>query len=144
MHDAEFPLRQGRLTIVDGPHGGSPEDMAAALVDLAVRTRGRTRAVAVLGSTVTARWPRDALDAIGRQAVRLNIDRLVVVGASALPMYAAAQHEGSWGDEAAFVPDPDAAYDLLHGLLQPGDVVLVKSSDPAGLGSLGERLAGIA
>ncbi len=136
--------RPSRITLVDGPHGGTAEDMSAALVDLAVRTRGRARAVAVLGSTVVVGWSRDDYDAIGRKAVRLNIDKLVVVGAPALPMYAAAQHEGSWGDEAAFVPDADAAYDLLHGLLQPGDVVLVKSSDPAGLDRLGDRLAGIA
>jgi UDP-N-acetylmuramoyl-tripeptide--D-alanyl-D-alanine ligase len=41
------------------------------------------------------------------------------------------------------VPDVDAAHDLLTGQLQPGDVVLLKSSRDAGLRWLGDRLAGI-
>jgi UDP-N-acetylmuramoyl-tripeptide--D-alanyl-D-alanine ligase len=81
-------------------------------------------------------------DAIGRLAVRLNISRLVVVGDTARPMASGAQHEGSWGDEAVWVPDADAAYDLLAEELRPGDVVLFKSSRDAGLRWLGDRLAG--
>ena len=80
-------------------------------------------------------------DAIGRLAVRLNISRLVVVGDTARPMASGAQHEGSWGDEAVWVPDADAAYALLVEELRPGDVVLFKSSRDAGLRWLGDRLA---
>ena len=56
-------------------------------------------------------------------------------------MASGAQHEGSWGDEAVWVPDADAAYALLAEELRPGDVVLFKSSRDAGLRWLGDRLA---
>jgi len=81
-------------------------------------------------------------DAIGRLAVRLNVSRLVVVGETARPMASGAQHEGSWGDEVVWVPDADAAYELLSRELSTGDVVLLKSSRDAGLRWLGDRLAG--
>jgi UDP-N-acetylmuramoyl-tripeptide--D-alanyl-D-alanine ligase len=82
-------------------------------------------------------------DAIGRLAVRLNISRLVVVGETARPMASGAQHEGSWGEEVVWVPDVDAAQALLATELQPGDVVLLKSSRDAGLRWLGDTLAGV-
>jgi UDP-N-acetylmuramoyl-tripeptide--D-alanyl-D-alanine ligase len=48
--------------------------------------------------------------------------------------------EGSWGPEAIAVPDAAAALDLLRAELRPGDVVLVKASNAAGLGALAEAL----
>jgi UDP-N-acetylmuramoyl-tripeptide--D-alanyl-D-alanine ligase len=57
-------------------------------------------------------------------------------------MATGAQHEGSWGDEAVWVPDAEAAYALLAEELRPGDVVLFKSSRDAGLRWLGDRIAG--
>jgi len=103
--------------------------------------RGR-RTWAVLGSMLElGEESTTEHDAIGRLAVRLNISRLVVVGETARPMATGAQHEGSWGDEATWVPDADAAYDLLSKELAPGDVVLLKSSRDAGLRWLGDRLA---
>ena len=72
--------------------------------------------------------------------MRLNISRLVVVGEIARPMASGAQHEGSWGDEAVWVPDADAAQRLLEQELRPGDVVLFKSSRDAGLRWLGDKL----
>jgi UDP-N-acetylmuramoyl-tripeptide--D-alanyl-D-alanine ligase len=38
------------------------------------------------------------------------------------------------------VPDADAALELLRAELAPGDVVLVKASNAAGLGALAETL----
>jgi len=49
--------------------------------------------------------------------------------------------EGSWGSEVSPVPDAGAALDLLRAELEPGDVVLVKASNSAGLGALAEELA---
>ncbi|MGH3577009.1 MAG: UDP-N-acetylmuramoyl-tripeptide--D-alanyl-D-alanine ligase, partial [Mycobacterium sp.] len=46
----------------------------------------------------------------------------------------------SWGGEAAIVADADAALSLLRAELQPGDVVLVKASNAAGLGALADAL----
>jgi len=52
--------------------------------------------------------------------------------------------EGSWGSggerEADIVADADAALALLRAELQPGDVVLVKASNAAGLGALADSL----
>ena len=63
--------------------------------------------------------------------------RLVAVGEGARPIHMGAAHEGSWGDESAWVADADAAVELLAAELRPGDVVLVKASRAGGL----ERVA---
>ena len=55
-------------------------------------------------------------------------------------MHQGAVMEGSWGEEAAIVADADAALAVLRAELQPGDVVLVKASNAAGLGTLADSL----
>ena len=88
----------------------------------------RFTTMAELGDT-----SREQHDAIGRLAVRLDIDRLVVVGPEAGAIHAGAVLEGSWGEESVHVPDVDAAVELLGEQLAPGDVVLVKASRSARL-----------
>ena len=64
-------------------------------------------------------------------------------------MHHGAVMEGSWGtgtdkgaDKGAVnVADGDAALALLRAEVQPGDVVLVKASNAAGLGALADALA---
>jgi UDP-N-acetylmuramoyl-tripeptide--D-alanyl-D-alanine ligase len=73
---------------------------------------------------------------VGEHAAARGIDELVVVGEGARPI--ADAFPG-----AAWVPDADAAHDLLVERLRPGDVVLLKSSRDSGLRWLGDRLAGI-
>jgi UDP-N-acetylmuramoyl-tripeptide--D-alanyl-D-alanine ligase len=65
---------------------------------------------------------------------------LVAVGQGAQPIERGARHEGASGEESTWVPDTDAAYELLVQHLAPGDIVLVKSSRDAGLRWLGDRL----
>jgi UDP-N-acetylmuramoyl-tripeptide--D-alanyl-D-alanine ligase len=55
-------------------------------------------------------------------------------------MHQGAVMEGSWGSESVLVPDANAALALLQAELEPGDVVLVKASNAAGLGALAETL----
>jgi len=130
------------VVIINDAYNASPESMAAAVRTLAEITRGRARAIAVLGEMAElGTHQAEAHDRIGRLVVRLNIDRLVVVGEGARAIHLGAQHEGSWGEEARFVESPEAAYDAVRALLRPGDVVLVKSSNSAGLRHLGDRLA---
>jgi UDP-N-acetylmuramoyl-tripeptide--D-alanyl-D-alanine ligase len=50
-------------------------------------------------------------------------------------------NEGSWDGESQFFESPDDAYDYLVDFVKPGDIVLVKSSNSAGLRFLGDRLA---
>lgn len=79
-------------------------------------------------------------DRIGLLAVRLNIPRIVVVGADARRLFLAAVGEGSWDGEAVHVADQDEAFTYLQSELRDGDRVLVKSSNSAGLRHLGDRL----
>lgn len=62
-------------------------------------------------------------------------------------MHHAAVLEGAWGSwgssgdrGAVQVADGDAALEVLRAELRPGDVVLVKASNAAGLGTLAEAL----
>ena len=133
------------VTVINDAYNASPDSMAAALKTLAQITRGGPgRSIAVLGEMAElGEYAQEEHDRIGRLVVRLNIAQLVVVGERARHIHAAAGLEGSWDGESVFVPDAEAAYDLLRGLLQPGDVVLVKSSKSAGLRFLGDRLGGV-
>ncbi|HEX5522518.1 MAG TPA: UDP-N-acetylmuramoyl-tripeptide--D-alanyl-D-alanine ligase [Pedococcus sp.] len=139
----EVTERADGVTIINDAYNANPDSMRAALKALVAMGRGR-RTWAVLGSMLElGDESTTEHDAIGRLAVRLNVSRLVVVGETARPMASGAQHEGSWGDEAVWVPDADAAYELLSRELTAGDVVLFKSSRDAGLRWLGDRLAGL-
>ena len=55
-------------------------------------------------------------------------------------MHQGAVMEGSWGAEATRVDDGAAALALLRAELRPGDVVLVKESNSAGLARLAQAL----
>ena len=130
------------ITVVNDAYNANPESVRAALKTLASMTRDRPgRAWAVLGVMgELGDAGVDAHDEIGRLAVRLNIDRLVVVGDQARGMHLGASQEGSWGEESVLVPDVDAAVALLRAELRPGDVVLTKASKVAALWRVAEAL----
>ncbi len=131
--------------VINDAYNASPDSTAAALKSLAHLTREEGRSVAVLGEMAElGEYAGEEHDRIGLLAVRLNIKQLIVVGERARRIHVAAGLEGSWDGESRYVADPDDAYDVVQGLLRPGDVVLVKSSKSAGLRFLGDRLGGIA
>lgn len=133
------------FTVINDAYNASPDAMAAALRTLAEVTRGRARSIAVLGHMAElGEWATEEHDRVGRLVVRLNIDQLFVVGELAKAIHLAATQEGSWDGESVFVSSADDAYDVVRGVLRPGDVVLVKSSYAAGLRRLGDRIAGVA
>lgn len=133
--------RPDGVTVINDAYNANPESMRAALRTLAELGRSR-RTWAVLGAMLElGESTVEEHDAVGRTVVRLNISRLVVVGAGAKAMHTGAVLEGSWGDEAVFVPDADAAEALLRAELRTGDLVLFKSSNSAGLRILGDRIA---
>ncbi|MBN9142178.1 MAG: UDP-N-acetylmuramoyl-tripeptide--D-alanyl-D-alanine ligase [Micrococcales bacterium] len=139
----ELLTRDDDVVIVNDAYNASPDSTAAALKTLAQlgRDEGR-RTVAVLGEMAElGEYAQEEHDRIGRLVVRLDIRQLVVVGDAARHIHAAAGLEGSWDGESMLVPDLDAAYDVLREQLRPGDLVLVKSSNSAGLRLLGDRLA---
>ena len=162
-HRMEVCNRADGVTVINDAYNANPDSMRAGLQALAVMARGRRaddaaeergrggvrqsgrqhRSWAVLGEmgelgdeSITEH------DRVGRLAVRLDISRLVVVGTgrSMSAMHHGAVMEGSWGSESTMVPDADAALELLRAGLSPGDVVLVKASNAAGLGALAEAL----
>ncbi|HCN22177.1 MAG TPA: UDP-N-acetylmuramoyl-tripeptide--D-alanyl-D-alanine ligase, partial [Arthrobacter bacterium] len=133
--------RADGVTIINDAYNANPESMRAALRTLADLGRGR-RTWAVLGAMLEL-GPDSIREhtAVGTQVVRLNISRLVVVGREARALYVSAVQEGSWGDECVFAETADDAYALLNAELEPGDLVLFKSSNSVGLRHLGDRIA---
>jgi UDP-N-acetylmuramoyl-tripeptide--D-alanyl-D-alanine ligase len=146
-HRMEVHARPDGVTIINDAYNANPESMRAGLQALAVMARQSSdsrRSWAVLGEM--GELGEDSIaehDRLGRLAVRLDISRLVVVGTGrpVNAMHRGAIMEGSWGSESIMVPDAEAALALLRAELAPGDVVLVKASNAAGLGSLAEALA---
>ncbi|WP_431796446.1 UDP-N-acetylmuramoyl-tripeptide--D-alanyl-D-alanine ligase [Microbacterium enclense] len=135
------PLGSERVRIINDAYNASPDSMAAALRTLAQITGPHERTVAVLGAmSELGEYADDEHDRVGLLAVRLRIQRIVVIGQDARRMYLEAIAQGSWDGEAVFFPDAEAAYDYLRGELRDGDRVLVKSSNSAGLRFLGDRL----
>ena len=133
--------RPDGVTIINDAYNANPESMRAALRTLADLGRGR-RTWAVLGAMLEL--GDDSIrehTAVGTQVVRLNISRLLVVGREARALYVSAVQEGSWGDECLFAETVEEAHDILDAELQPGDLVLFKSSNSVGLRHLGDRIA---
>jgi len=143
-HRMEVDTRADGVTVINDAYNANPDSMRAGLQALAAMARSAgTSSWAVLGEM--GELGEESItehDRVGRLAVRLDISRLIVVG-TGRPMSAmhhGAVMEGSWGSESLMVPDADAALELLRAELAPGDVVLVKASNAAGLGALAEAL----
>ncbi|XPP25429.1 MAG: UDP-N-acetylmuramoyl-tripeptide--D-alanyl-D-alanine ligase [Leucobacter sp.] len=130
------------ITIINDAYNASPDSMQAALKTLAQIRRPEGRTIAVLGEmSELGEFAGPEHDRIGLHAVRLRLSQLVVVGAGARRMHISAVNEGAWSEgESVYFEDQDAAFAYLRDTLQPGDTVLVKSSNAAGLLSLGDRL----
>ncbi len=140
--------RPDGVTILNDAYNANPQSMAGALQTLA-RLGGpegspqHRRTWAVLGEMYElGDSSLEEHNRLGSLVVRYNISRLLAVGPLARPTYVTAQLEGSWGDEADWVEDIGAAEAYLAEHLRPGDIVLLKSSNSAGLKDLGDRIAG--
>jgi UDP-N-acetylmuramoyl-tripeptide--D-alanyl-D-alanine ligase len=119
-------LSSGIVVIDDSADAGS-RSTVEALKTLAETAGDTRRSIAVLGELAGAGSDaRDEHDRIGRIVVRLNISQLVVVGAGARHLAAAAGLEGSWDGESVLVGTAGEAYDLVRAIIREGDVVLVK------------------
>ena len=135
------PMGSDRVRIINDAYNASPDSMAAALRTLAQITGPDQRTVAVLGAmSELGEYAGEEHDRVGLLAVRLRIQRIVVIGSAARRLYLSAISEGSWDGEAVFFETADDAYEYLMSELRDGDRVLVKSSNSAGLRHLGDRL----
>ncbi|MQA60780.1 MAG: UDP-N-acetylmuramoyl-tripeptide--D-alanyl-D-alanine ligase [Actinophytocola sp.] len=142
----EVTTRSDGLVVLNDAYNANPESMRAALKALVSMSQGgreghRSRSWAVLGEMAELGADTVAAhDEIGRLAVRLNVNRLIVVGERAAAMHHGASHEGSWGEESMLVPDTDTALALLRAEAGPDDVVLVKASKVAELWRVADAL----
>ncbi|MBI3685760.1 MAG: UDP-N-acetylmuramoyl-tripeptide--D-alanyl-D-alanine ligase [Actinobacteria bacterium] len=129
----EVTERADGALIVNDAYNANPDSMRAALAALRAMAAGRRWAVlgpmAELGPDAEVEH-----HALGRYAAGLGVDRLVVVGDAATGIVAGA---GGSATQVVWLPDADAAVELLATELRAGDVVLVKASRSAGL----ERVA---
>jgi UDP-N-acetylmuramoyl-tripeptide--D-alanyl-D-alanine ligase len=136
--------RADGVTVINDAYNANPESMRAALRTLAELGRaGHRRTWAVLGEMLElGDRSIEEHDLLGRVVVRLNISKLICVGPNTRALFNGAVLEGSWGSEAVHVDDALAAERMLAAELEPGDIVLFKSSNGAGLRFLGDRIAG--
>jgi UDP-N-acetylmuramoyl-tripeptide--D-alanyl-D-alanine ligase len=133
--------RADGVSIINDAYNASPDSTKAALQTLAQLGKSGRRTIAVLGEMAElGQFSREQHDAIGRIVVRLNIDQLVVVGLGAKLIHMGAEQEGSWGGESKFFESIDEATAYVREMLEPGDIVLVKSSKSANLRFLGDEL----
>ena len=142
-HRMEVATRADGVTVINDAYNANPDSMRTGLQALAaIAGGGGRRSWAVLGemgelgdASLTEH------ENLGRLAVRLDISRLVIVG-TGRPM--SAMHQGAAMEGAStqstVVPDAGAALELLRRELRPGDAVLVKASNAAGLGALAEAV----
>jgi UDP-N-acetylmuramoyl-tripeptide--D-alanyl-D-alanine ligase len=124
--------------------------MRAALKTLALlgkpaSGRAARRTIAVLGPMYElGPTTLDQHDAVGRLAVRLGVDKIIVVGPDAAAIHTGARLEGA-REEPVMVDDAAAAVDALavETAADPaGTVVLVKASRAAGLERIAAALLG--
>lgn len=133
--------RSDGVTIINDAYNASPDSTRAALQTLAQLGKTGRRTIAILGEMAElGHASRAEHDAIGRVVVRLNIDQLVVVGEGARLIHSGAVLEGSWDGESLFFDEIDQALEAVREMLEPGDIVLVKSSKSANLRHLGDKL----
>ncbi|WP_024803764.1 UDP-N-acetylmuramoyl-tripeptide--D-alanyl-D-alanine ligase [Nocardia sp. BMG51109] len=151
-HRMDVRTRADGVTVVNDSYNANPDSVRAALKALVSMARAEgsegdggpgRRSWAVLGEM--AELGEESVvehDRIGRLAVRLDVDRLIVVGSGrpARALHQGAVMEGSWGEESVLVPDIEAAIAVLDNELAAGDVVLVKASNSAGLWAVAQHL----
>ncbi|MBU3064060.1 UDP-N-acetylmuramoyl-tripeptide--D-alanyl-D-alanine ligase [Nocardia sp. NEAU-G5] len=143
-HRMDVRTRADGVTVINDSYNANPDSVRAALKALVTMAKPQSRrSWAVLGEM--AELGEDSViehDRIGRLAVRLDVDRLIVVGTGrpSHALHQGAVMEGSWGEESILVPDIDAALGVLEAELAPDDVVLVKASNSVGLWAVARKL----
>jgi UDP-N-acetylmuramoyl-tripeptide--D-alanyl-D-alanine ligase len=124
-----FALAEG-VTVIDDCYNANPMSVRAALDDLAATAEREhhSRRVAVLGDMLELGSTENELHAeIGGYAQASGVDLLLTVGPRAEAM--AERFRG----EVRPVGDAAEAAEVLPGLLQAGDLVLIKGSRAVGL-----------
>jgi len=137
----ELTRRPDGVLVINDAYNANPDSTRAAIEALAHLIRQGRRGFAVLGymaelGDIADESHREA----GRLAARAGVDGLIAVGEEARPVLTGALAQPGWAGEAIAVPNVSAAIDVLHHRLRPGDVVLIKASNAAGLWEVADGL----
>lgn len=129
------------ITLLNDCYNANPLSMRSSLDYLASVGTGR-RTVAILGDMgelgeASLGYHRE----VGRRIAELGIDCLIAVGDKAAGYLEGAQEDGGCAGCCYHFADRDAALAEVPGLVQPGDVVLIKASRFMKLEELSDLLA---
>ncbi len=130
------------VTLIEDCYNAAPESMHAALGVLSLTPA--TRRIAVLGDMRELGEDTVALHrAVGAEAARLGVDRLVAVGDLGTYIAAGAADAGMMLDRITAVPADDypVIAEALVATLCPGDAVLFKASRALSLETLSAAVA---
>jgi UDP-N-acetylmuramoyl-tripeptide--D-alanyl-D-alanine ligase len=124
----EATTRADGVTILNDAYNANPDSMRYALNALASMTGGPDqRSVAVLGRmNELGDDARTAHEEVGRYAAGLSLDEIILVGGEEAGWMQAGVIAGD--GKAVHLPDQNSTLEMLHKILRPGDVVLVKAS----------------
>lgn len=120
-------LRFGDITVINDAYNASPASMTSALKTLhSVKKAGNGRAVAVLADMLElGEYSEHAHREMGLLAAEEQVDVVITYGGAARYIAQAAEERGV---KAYACADRAEAADVLKGLLQKDDIVLLKGS----------------
>lgn len=138
----DVQTRADGVTIINDSYNANPDSMRAGIAALSYTAHGRAevRSWAVLGQM--GELGDNAIaehEAVADELVKMQVDRLVVVGVD-VNSHAMATSAERQGITTMTVDSADAAINVVDRELRPGDVVLVKASNAAGLWRVAEGL----
>jgi len=120
--------RIGSVTVINDAYNANPDSCAEALEVLG-RAQARGRRVAVMGDMKELGQQSGQLHAeLGRRVAQAQVKLLVAVGSHAEEVAAAAKETAGNRLSVRRFADTAAAVSAMVGLLEPGDVVLLKGS----------------
>lgn len=132
--------KESVVTIIDDAYNANPDSMAASFA-AATSIRNGRRLIMVLGEMLElGEQSEDIHREVGRAAAAANPDGVITVGLGASPL------QEALGVDVAKVAEEDAegALVALKGVLQDGDLVLLKGSYGSGVWKVANALCGAA
>jgi UDP-N-acetylmuramoyl-tripeptide--D-alanyl-D-alanine ligase len=121
------PLKGGK-TLINDAYNANPYSMELALETL-VETKGRGRAIAVLGDMLElGEYTKEAHQQLGRKVSELPIDFLFTLGEEAPIVVESANRYGFPPERMRVVGSHSEAIDILRKIMQNGDWILIKGS----------------
>jgi UDP-N-acetylmuramoyl-tripeptide--D-alanyl-D-alanine ligase len=130
----ELTRRPDGVLVINDAYNANPDSTRAAIEALAHIMGPGRRGFAVLGHMAELGDTADeSHQEAGLRAAKAGVTGLVAVGEQAAAVLTGARAQPGWAGEAIAVPNASAAIDALRNRLRPGDVVLVKASQSAGL-----------